>query len=217
MRGGKDIIHYQTKPQLKDIAYQKIKEIIMSGEEEFTSESSLVNLLSMSRTPIRDAIHRLENEGFLKVYSNQGIYFWNPTAEERNELFDMRIAIETYSIKQVPVFTDENITYLRENIRDQYLAVEKEDYLVFNELDMDFHQYLLEVNGNSQFLKSYKNARERLMTIRSAKYLLKTQSEVIKRLIKDHAEIVDNLNKDSNVISAEILEKHINKGKINFS
>ena len=80
-------IQSQTKSSLKDIAYKKIKSIILEGEEEFTSESSLVNLLDMSRTPIRDALHRLEIEGFIKIYSNQGIYFWNPTAVEKNELF----------------------------------------------------------------------------------------------------------------------------------
>ena len=195
----------------------KIKDIIVKGEEEFTSESSLVNLLSMSRTPIREALHRLENEGFLKIFSNQGIFFTIPTVEERNELFDLRIAIETHAIKQVRVFTNDNISYLKENIKNQHIAFENKDYQEFNELDMDFHQYLLEVNGNSHFLKVYKNCRERLMTIRSAKYLLSSRSDVLKELIDDHKDILENLNKSSNHLSAKILEKHINKGKTNFS
>lgn len=186
----------------------------MEGEEEFTSESSLVALLNMSRTPIRDALHRLETEGFLKIYSNQGIYFWNPTPIEKNELFDLRIAIETYSIRQVPEFTEEHIDYLKKNVENQHLAIINEDYSFFNELDMDFHQYLLEVNGNSQFLRNYRNCRERLMTVRTAKHLLKSQIDSIKELIEDHMRIVEALNKDSQSISAKLLEEHITKGKV---
>jgi len=168
----------------------------------------------MSRTPIRNALSRLENEGFLKIYSNQGIYFWNPTAEERNELFDLRIAIETYSIQQVSQFSKSVLDYLEQNIRDQYIAIENKDSSTFNELDMDFHQYLLEVNGNSQFIKIYKNCRERLMTIRTARnYLLKNESKAIE-LVQDHTNILKGLNKDSHRSSIKVLEEHIKKGKV---
>ena len=170
----------------------------------------------MSRTPIREALHRLENEGFLKIYSNQGIFFTIPTVQERHELFDLRIAIETLAIKQVKEFSKENISYLEENVRNQHTAFEKKDYQHFNELDMDFHQYLLEVNGNTQFLKIYKNCRERLMTIRSAKYLLSSRTEIALEYIEDHTNILKNLNKESNFVSAKMLETHINKGKTNL-
>lgn len=53
---GGGIVMITKKNLLKDVAYEKIKEKILRGDDEYTSENSLVNELQMSRTPIREAL-----------------------------------------------------------------------------------------------------------------------------------------------------------------
>src|SRR5690625_7099056 len=63
----------QKKVLLKDVAYDKIKKKILFENVKHMSENSLVEDLNMSRTPIREALFKLQHEGFLQIISNQGI------------------------------------------------------------------------------------------------------------------------------------------------
>lgn len=83
---------------LSDIAYLKIKDLIIRDELSgpIVSESELATLLNMSRTPIREALNRLQNDEFLEVYPKRGIYIKEMTVSETNDLMNVRLAIELF-------------------------------------------------------------------------------------------------------------------------
>src|SRR5699024_12253978 len=64
------------------------------------TENSLVRELNMSRTPIREALFKLQHEGFLEIISNQGIVVNNMSINRLESLIDMRVAIESFSLRQ---------------------------------------------------------------------------------------------------------------------
>ncbi|RNB79143.1 GntR family transcriptional regulator [Brevibacillus nitrificans] len=208
------MIERNEKVFLKDIAYEKIKEKGIKGEEEYTSENYLVQELNMSRTPIREALNRLQHEGFLKIMPNRGIVFTELSVEERNELIDMRIAIETYSLRLASTqINDGDIETLSEIIKMQEKAYLADDFVDLLEKDALFHQCLLEIVGNSQFIKMYRHARERQFTVRAGKWL-KNKPDVLQTFIEEHRGILDAIIQRDIPVAVQYLEAHLKKGKL---
>ena len=187
--------------------------MILKGEETHTSETALVEELNMSRTPIREALHRLQHEGFVEILSNQGIIIRELSIKERIDLNDMRVAIETYSLKQaIEKMETKDFIVLEKIIRKQKKANERNELFDFLKEDAQFHQYLLEVVGNSVFISMYQNARERLFTVRDSKNI-QNRPDIISRLIKEHEEIVRALKEKNGELAVRQLEEHITQGK----
>ncbi|MDT3427754.1 DNA-binding GntR family transcriptional regulator [Paenibacillus forsythiae] len=208
------MIDKHDKVLLKDTAYDKIKEKMIRGDEEYTSENTLVQELSMSRTPIREALNRLQYEGFLKILPNRGIVFTELSVEERNELIDMRIAIETYSLKQAESrIRDHHIQELARIIGMQEKAYRAGDFADLVEKDALFHHYLLEIVGNSQFIKMYRHARERQFTVRAGKWL-KNQPDILQTFIEEHRTILDAITRKDIPAAIQHLVEHLEKGKL---
>ncbi|WP_141432549.1 GntR family transcriptional regulator [Bacillus sp. 03113] len=204
----------KVKELLKDQAYRLIKEKMIKGEEEYTSENNLVHELNMSRTPIREALNRLQHEGFLKILPNRGIVFTEISLEERNELIDMRIAIETYSLWQAANrIEDKHIEDLYGIIEMQEKAYLAGDFGELVEKDALFHYYLLEIVGNSQFLKMYSQARERQFTVRAGKWL-KNKPDVLEHFIEEHRIILNALVQKDIPSAVQYLTEHLEKGKL---
>lgn len=208
------MIETNPKMLLKDIAYEKIKEKMMKGNEGYTSENTLVQELEMSRTPIREALNRLQHEGYLRIMPNRGIVFTELSVEERNELIDMRIAIETFSLKQaVHQMNERHIEQLKRIIEMQEEAYQKDDFYDLLEKDSLFHQYLLEIVGNSHFIKMYRHARDRQFTVRAGNWL-RNKPDVLMIFIEEHRNILNAIIGRDVDAAVVLLEEHLKKGKL---
>ncbi|AJY75173.1 GntR family transcriptional regulator [Paenibacillus beijingensis] len=208
------MIQEKGKMLLKDQAYQKIKEKMIGGEEEYTSENNLVLEMGMSRTPIREALNRLQHEGFLKILPNRGIVFTELLTEERNELVDMRVAVETYSLRQAADrIKEDDIKELSRIIELQEEAYRAGDFASLLENDALFHHYLLEIVGNGQFIKMYRQVRERQFTVRAGKWL-KHQPDVLQIFIEEHRTILNAIVQKDIPAAIQYLTEHLEKGKL---
>ncbi|MBK5458114.1 GntR family transcriptional regulator [Peribacillus sp. TH16] len=207
----------KKRTTLNEIAYHKIKEKIMRGdfiEENYTSQNQLVEELEMSRTPIVAALQRLQNEGFVKVISNQGIAIQELSIKEINDFFDARIAIETFSIRNtIDMLKENDLATLYEMVNEQKQCCENDDFFSFVQLDADFHYYLLEVEGNSLFLQTMSNISERLF-YNSTCFLKKKQN--MTKFIQEHIDILEALKQKNHHLAVHELEEHIRGGKISL-
>ncbi|MED1950259.1 GntR family transcriptional regulator [Brevibacillus centrosporus] len=204
------------KTYLKDVAYQKLKEKILTGhysDKNHTSENELVEEFEMSRTPIREALQRLQAEGLLKIYSNQGVFFHSPSLKETHDLFEMRMAIEMFAIrKAAQLITKQNIVELEENLALQREAIDEEDTYTYLQHDMQFHRSLVGISDNDMFVQTMINIRERMFY--QAYTILKKNPA---RMLLSHEEHIAILNalrtgNAKNVIKQ--MDVHFEKGRI---
>jgi DNA-binding GntR family transcriptional regulator len=206
----------KKKLTLNEIAYEEIKKKIMRGdfiEENYTSQNQLVEELKMSRTPIVAALQRLQQEGFLKVISNQGILIQELSIKETNDFYDMRMAIEIFSMRKiVDQLTEDDFKNLEEIIKEQKVCYEQKDFFEFARLDAEYHQYLLQVGGNTLFSQTMANIRERLYY--SSTNFLKMKKYNIVIFIEDHERMVEALKKGDIALAVKEMEDHLQKGKI---
>jgi len=136
------------------IAYNEIKKAIIDhtvapGETLF--ERDLSDRLGISRTPIREAIHQLEIEGWLHSVPRKGIYIKDISKEEVEEVLQLRKANEMLVVElAIPNMTEQII----ENINDICVSQQKEKgNRSFITVDHTFHIYLAEISGNKRLMQ----------------------------------------------------------------
>ncbi len=204
------------KKYLKDIAYEKIKDMIIRGNYEgtFISESELVSLLNMSRTPIREALQKLQNNNFLEISPQRGAYIKEVSITEANDLMDVRHAIEIFSIERISPtsFTQQHINALEEKILEQEYYVNDSDIYNFIKSDLEYHEIFLKVLGNEYFVKTLQNVMDRLFIHGMKRF----QRDIMgmQDSINDHKKINNYLIKKDFVCLKKTMEEHISKGKI---
>lgn len=90
------------KPTLKDEAYTLIKRRIITCEyrpNTFLNEADLIADLDASRTPIREALNKLEQEGFVEILPKKGVMVTGLTLSEINQTFEARILLEPFIVE----------------------------------------------------------------------------------------------------------------------
>lgn len=89
---------------LKDKAYASIKDSILNERYQpgsILSERLLIEELDMSKTPIKDAITKLQSEGFVRVSSKRGIVINDLSIEKINDIYNLRIALEAFNCEYI--------------------------------------------------------------------------------------------------------------------
>lgn len=155
---------------IQNEAYEHIKKKIMMCEyapNELLSESVLQEELGCSRTPVREAIRRLEQEGLATVLPKRGILVSGFTINDINAIFEVRMLVEPYALLNYGSALDEGETRRFLTLFQQYQN--KEAQLDFYPLDDEFHEFLISCLPNEYLHDLYtriqtQNARLRVMS-----------------------------------------------------
>lgn len=199
---------------LKDIAYQKIKEKILDEAYQpghFLSERALINDLDMSKTPIKNALARLETEGFVNVSSKQGIIVNDLSVERINDIYNLRIALEIFNCKSVyQTITGEQLKELSDNLDETKYATDKLDVKAFATLDHQFHLIISEIAGNTEITRTLLNYQDHLRRI-TLRHLNKDPLRV-RTFYQEHTAIfkaLENHHSDS----IDLMQAHLQNSK----
>lgn len=193
---------------LKMKAYREIKEKIINCEyfpNMFSNEEFLQKELNLSRTPVRDALGRLEQEGFVRIIPKKGMIVTDITVEGINQLFEARNLVEEYGIRTYGNQMDRNVLLaMRQRFEIEWAPENITAYSENNELhklysiDMEFHNYVSNSNGNyylEKMLERIMNQDKRIryytgMLVDPQYYLSKESAEniidaILNRRLKD--------------------------------
>ncbi len=151
---------------LKEKAYTEIKERIQDATfaaGTFLSERQLATLLGMSKTPIKAALERLEQEGFVAVSPQQGIVVRELTLKEVVDQFELRKALESYVVNSIAGKLDASqLSGFDRNLRRQNTAANKGAVSKLVELDAEFHLLLCEAFGNDAIVDCLMQHRSKM-------------------------------------------------------
>ena len=153
------------KESFKDQVYRYLKTAIIKGELQtgvIYSEQQFADKLSVSRTPVREAVIRLTDEGMLEVFSNRGWGVRPVSADDLQEILQARIAIERYSVSFLARHQDEPkyqayLTRLQQcQSESEAFSRDETHHYEYMEADTEFHCLLVESTGN-RYLKKINN------------------------------------------------------------
>lgn len=200
---------------LKDIAYEKIKTLIVHGDlapGEFLSEGFLCEQLEMSRTPIRSALQRLEHDGILRIHPKQGIYICDISVKQINEVYEIRIALETFALRKLSKrIKKHQLEELHDILRQQYEYVKSENFNLSLEYDTMFHLKIMEFIENEQMLEMFKSIRDKLKFYGNE--VLKKKANRLRQTYEEHLLILEELEKGNTEEVVKKIEEHLQNGR----
>jgi DNA-binding GntR family transcriptional regulator len=151
--GGRLIVPVERPVPLRQSVYEALVELVIARRltpGQHLVETELARQLGVSRQPVREALHRLEAEGWVDLRPNQGAFVHVPTDQEVDELLDVRELLEVETARLAArSATADQITRLRDICREGEAAVESGDTECFVTVNNDFHAALAEAAGNA--------------------------------------------------------------------
>ena len=192
---------------LKDIAYNEIKEKIVNctfAPGSFLDSAYLVQLLEMSRTPIREAITRLEQEGLVQVVSQKGVLIQNVTLKNIRDTYSAREIIEPQMIlrygKQIGMGT---LLDCRKKLEADMSELSIEEVV---ELDDLLHKVIMYASNNDYFISFFQSLCDQNRRIQ---YMTKSLTERRAKNQNAHLEILELLIEEDYEKASIMMEKHL--------
>ncbi len=149
---------------LNEQAYQHLQNLIMTGQLSYNkiySETKLAKELGISRTPFRDAIHRLAQEGYIDIIPSKGFMLHQLTRQDIVETFQIRSALESYCTLQLAKSYDSERTRkifhdLRWIMQMQKQCLDTTQSISeFSKYDFEFHTTIIQSLENNQFVSTF--------------------------------------------------------------
>ncbi|MGF7018621.1 DNA-binding GntR family transcriptional regulator [Lachnospiraceae bacterium PF1-21] len=195
---------------LRDVVFNTLRQAILKGElkpGERLMEVKLANKLGVSRTPIREAIRKLELEGLVRMIPRRGAEVAEITEKSLLDVMEVRKALEELCVELAcERMTSEEIEELRQAAKDFKQIVISKDITKIAEKDVQFHDIIYQSTENNKLINLLNNLREQMYRYR-VEYL--KSDTVYPQLIAEHQEIIDNIESRNEEAAKRIMGSHI--------
>ena len=195
---------------LREIVFESIRNAIVEGQllpGERLMEVQLARELGVSRTPVREAIRKLELEGLVKMETRKGAYVTPLSIRDFVEMMQIRGALEALVAKlSAENATQADIDLMHESNNKFKEAAQNNDIAGIVEHDIEFHEALYQSSGNAHLIKMLHSIREQLKRIR-VEYVQTIDDKV--PLIGQHESIIEYIEKHMPLEAQQVAEKHI--------
>jgi DNA-binding GntR family transcriptional regulator len=200
---------------LKDRAYDRIKVRLLNDDYppgSFLSERQLAGDLGMSKTPVKAALERLVAEGFISISPQQGIVVRQPSVQEIADLYEIRAALETYTLRTLAgVLTSEQVDRVRANLRTQAKIRGSGNVAKAVAADAAFHAQFVEFLGNREISRVMDQLRERMQRVITRVFHL--SSARIDASCDEHAAIAAAVLDGDGSRAVNLINQHLEMGK----
>ena len=181
---------------LRDVVFNTLRQAILRGEMEpgeRLMEIQLAQKLGVSRTPIREAIRKLELEGLVIMIPRKGAEVAHITEKDMKDVLEVRSTLEELVVElAIKNVTDEKIEELKCANKVFESAIVSKDAVNIVEADVKFHDILYSMTNNARLIQIINNLREQMYRYR-LEYIKDRQTR--NTLIQEHQEIIDSIEK----------------------
>jgi len=197
-------------PNLRERVYEILKKTIILGEippGKKIDEESLARQLGVSRTPIRESLCRLENEGIIEIIPRRGAFVLKHSKERIVEILLVREVLEGFAARLAVDHIDERTIeemksllkgFSESNIRDR----SKE----YTQADLKFHTLILKKSKNTLLIGLMNILNDHIQMLRLRTVSLKGRPE---NSLQEHLKIIEALEKRNPSMAESLMRKHI--------
>ena len=130
------------------------------------NEGQLANSLGISKSPLREAIRQLAQDGLIVTASNRGSVVSSLTLEDAREIYSLRRHLEVLAVRLAAGrVSPEQLGGLRANIESMRQCTSSEDWRAFSEADVEFHLLLAEASGHRRLLRIQHSIQVELLRL----------------------------------------------------
>jgi len=197
---------------LRDVVFKSIRDAILSGSlksGERLMEKDLAERLGVSRTPIREALRKLEIEGFIEMIPRKGAVVKEVTGKEIGDVLEIRAALEALAAKIACSKMDScDKDKLVEKKEEFVLAAKENNVDEMAAKDVEFHELIYSATDNEKLIQIINNLREQIYRYRVI-YLY--DKNYIQNIIEEHEEITKAIIDGDEHLAEELSSSHIHK------
>ena len=200
---------------LRDVVFKTLRQGILTGElkpGERLMEIHLANKLGVSRTPIREAIRKLELEGLVTMIPRRGAEVAQITEKSMKDVLEVRKVLDNLSVELAcERITEEEKELLKNACIDFEEAVKTGDFAKIAKTDVAFHDIIVAATRNIRLSQMVNNLAEQMYRYRF-EYIKDSSQHV--RLVQEHEEIYQGIIEGNKEKALAAIEAHIDNQEI---
>lgn len=200
---------------LRDVVFQTLRQAILKGElqpGERLMEIKLAERLGVSRTPIREAIRKLELEGLVIMIPRKGAAVANITEKDTKDVLEVRRTLEMFAVEVAcDRITPEQLVQLKEAAKAFEASKGSMDLIRIAETDMNFHEIIYEATQNERLVQMLNNLRENMYRYR-IEYL--KDPNYYDSLVREHQAILDAVENGCKEKARVYMRDHIDNQQL---
>ena len=203
----------ESRP-IREIAYDVLKKAIITGEipaGERIVETEYADRLHISRTPLREALRKLERDGLVEYVMRRGVVVHAFTTEDVDQIYTIRNSLEMLTLPYIiENATAEDIAALREKLAAMDALIARDDVEGLSPLARDFHTCLTAISGKNRILRVIEGQDE---YIRRFSAMAIQQENRRSTAHEEHHKLVDLVEKKDLPALEELMRHHIERSK----
>lgn len=214
-----DDVRIKNHPKLSQLVYETLKKKLISEENwEMLGirlqEDQLARQFGVSRTPVREAIHRLEKDGLVQIIPRRGAFVKTISAEDVKEIFDLRGALECLALRSSFSSIDrKRLTEMRRLFENCRKDIKEGKIDGFIKLDEEFHRFIVTTSGNQRLIKIMENLDDQIRLARLKSFSVPGRVE---KALKEHLEMIDAILAADVEKAEKIILQHSENAKKNI-
>lgn len=202
------------RKSLGEHVFERLKKAIIDGEMEAGSriiENRIANALGISRTPVREAIHKLDRVGYLERIPSGGFAVASLTREGIEEVFGIRSVLESYAARLAAIkHKDEELKPLEDKLMEYRSCLEKGKLDALNKINKEFHDTLYALSRSPKLINMVDDLKDQISRFR--KILLDDES-MARVSDHDHEKMLEAMkNRDPDKVE-KLVKEHILRGQ----
>ncbi len=205
---------FQERKSLGEHVFESLKHSIVMGKissDEWLVESHIAETLGISRTPVREAIHKLEREGLIERQPRGGFTVLGLTRNDIEETFGIRSVLEGYAARLAAVkHNKEELEALEKKIEEFQNALDRKRMNLLPAINTEFHDLLYSLSKSSKLISIINGLRDQIYRFR--KMNLK-EEKFAATSNQDHIQMLQSIRKRNAEGAERLAREHILRGR----
>ncbi|MFE2630025.1 GntR family transcriptional regulator [Streptomyces sp. NPDC059374] len=198
------------QPPAADRVYGHVKQGVLERRYEggtLLTEGELADAVGVSRTPVREALLRLEAEGLLKLYPKKGALVLPVSAQEIKDVVETRMLVEEHAARKAVPAPPGLLERLEELLDRQKAQAAAGDFAAAAVTDRCFHAEIVRSGGNEILSRLYDQLRDRQLRMGVA--VMHSHPDRIAKTLSEHEEILTALRSGDPQAAVALVHRHI--------
>ena len=203
-------IKLENYKPLREVVFETLREAIIKGTlkpGERLMEVQLAEEMGVSRTPVREAIRKLELEGFVVMLPRKGAYVSGISTKDIVDVFEVRAGLESLAAGLAAErITEEELEDLNRFLVEVIIHAEKGDLEKVVQSDSAFHDIIYEASRNRRMVQIINKLREQIQRFRSTSLAYPGR---IEQTLEEHKKLVKAITERDIVLARSLAQEHV--------
>lgn len=198
------------QPPAADRVYTHVKQRILDrtyAGGNLLTEGELADAVGVSRTPVREALLRLEVEGLLKLYPKKGVMVLPVSVQEIEDVIETRLLVEQHAARKAVPASPVLLARLAELIDEHQRQADAGQFDAAAATDRCFHAEIVRSGGNAILSRLYDQLRDRQLRMGVA--VMYSHPDRISKSLAEHREILAALRAGDAAGAVAVVDRHV--------